>query len=221
MYNIGCNLKGRNILDFKELKQPSSATALDYLINRYTGGFAESVLNTENKEIEQPKKEKVVKKEKTYTSKQAKSMTAKDLYKQLNKLDESTDARGLALSYIAGGNKISPESLFNDVLTRRDSRLTPTKGQTKQEISSRDYIIKGGSSVKEASHSLWGGLADNIQDSVTTQDVENALIEVISEHNTRFEAATVMLQEYTPSVDSSEFLDENPDDLNTNDFKCD
>lgn len=156
----------------------------------------------------------------TYTSKQAKSMTAKDLYKQINRLDEPTDARGQALAYLAGGGLISPESLFNDVLARRDSRLVPTKGQTKEEINSRDYIKKGGKTIKDISNSIWNGLEESIQDSVSTLDIENALIEAISENNTRFEAANVFLNEYTPIVDSSEYLDENPDDFKTDDFKC-
>lgn len=218
-------LKGVDILYYKELKQPSHATALDYLINKYDWSKENVIKEATIKEkVEKVKKEKVAKqskKEKTYTSKQAKAMTAKSLYAQVNKLDEPVDARGLALSYIAGGGKISPESLYNDVITRRDSRLVPTKSQTQQEVSSRDYIIRGGKTVKEVSHSLWGGLADDIQDAITTQDVENALIEVISENNTRYEAATAMLQEYTPSEDSSEFLDQNPEDFKTDDFKCD
>ena len=148
--------------------------------------------------------------ERTYTVGQLASMDAKALYKQLNKIDSPTDARGLALEYIANGGTISPESLYNEVLATRDVRLVPTKQKTKEEVNNRDYVKKDGPSIKEVANSIWDNLSEDIQARVDDQDIRNELIEVIGTYNKRLEAAKEYIASY--SVE-----DEN---LTTEDFKC-
>jgi hypothetical protein len=148
--------------------------------------------------------------ERTYTVGQLASMDAKALYKQLNKIDSPSDARGLALEYIANGGTISPESLYNEVLATRDTRLVPTKQKTKEEVNNRDYVKKNGPSIKEVANSIWDNLSEDIQARVDDQDVRNELIEVIGTYNKRLEVAKEYIASYS-------IEDEN---LTTEDFKC-
>jgi hypothetical protein len=135
--------------------------------------------------------------EKTYTNKQAASMTAKEIYKQVDELDNPTDARSLALSYFAGGNKISPETLYNEVITRRDSRLVPTGAETKKEISARDYVEKNAKSIKEIAHSIWDNLSEELQSIISIQDIRDELIDVVQSFNKRVDIAKEYLDKYS------------------------
>ncbi len=148
--------------------------------------------------------------ERTYTPGQLANLSAKALYKQLKQIDPPSDARGLALEYIANGGTISPESLYNEVFATRDARLVPTKQKVKEEANNRDYVKKGGPSIKEVANSIWDNLSEEIQTRVDDQDVRNELIEVIGVYNKRLEVAKVYITSYSTE-------DEN---LTTEDFKC-
>lgn len=135
--------------------------------------------------------------EKTYTSRQIASMNAKEIYKKFNELDEPTDAAGLALAYIAGGGKISPETLYNEVIARRDPRLVPSGAQTKKEISGRDYVEKNGDSIKKIAHTIWDNLSEELQSFMDTQDITNELINVVQSFNKRVDAAEEYINKYS------------------------
>ena len=143
--------------------------------------------------------------EKTYTARQLASMDAKALYKQLKQIDPPSNARGLALEYIANGGTISPESLYNEVLATRDVRLVPTKQRTKEEANNRDYVKKGGPSIKEVAHSIWENLIEDIQSKVDDQDVRNELIEVVGVYNKRLEVAKEYIASYSTEDDKLNF----------------
>ena len=132
-------------------------------------------------------------------------MDAKALYKQLKQIDSPTDARGLALEYIANGGTISPESLYNEVLATRDVRLVPTKQRTKEEANNRDYVKKGGPSIKEVAHFIWENLIEDIQSKVDDQDVRNELIEVVGVYNKRLEVAKEYIASYSTEDDKLNF----------------
>jgi len=143
--------------------------------------------------------------ERTYTPKQLASMDAKALYKQLKQIDSPTDARGLALEYIANGGTISPETLYNEVLATRDVRLVPTKQKVKEEANNRDYVKKGGPSIKEVAHFIWENLTEEIQTRVDDQDVRNELIEVVGVYNKRLEVAKEYIASYSIEDDKLNF----------------
>jgi hypothetical protein len=143
--------------------------------------------------------------EKTYTPGQLASMDAKALYKQLKQIDPPSDARGLALEYIANGGTISPETLYNEVLATRDVRLVPTKQKVKEEANNRDYVKKGGPSIKEVAHFIWENLTEEIQTRVDDQDVRNELIEVVGVYNKRLEVAKEYITSYSTEDDKLNF----------------
>ena len=143
--------------------------------------------------------------ERTYTARQLASMDAKALYKQLKQIDPPSNARGLALEYIANGGTISPESLYNEVLATRDVRLVPTKQRTKEEANNRDYVKKGGPSIKEVAHFIWENLNEEIQTKVDDQDVRNELIEVVGVYNKRLEVAKEYIASYSTEDDKLNF----------------
>lgn len=135
--------------------------------------------------------------ERTYTIGQLARIDAKSTYKQLSNIDTPSDARGLALEYIANGGTISPESLYNEVLAARDSRLVPNKQKTAEEVNNRDYVKKGASSIKEIAHSIWDNLSEDMQARIDDQDIRNELIEVVGVYNKRLEAAKQYITSYS------------------------
>lgn len=124
------------------------------------------------------------------------SMDAKQLYKEIGKLESPTDARGLAHEYFAGGGKISPETLYNEVITKRDARLVPDKKSTQAEIKDRDYIQKGAKSIQEVAHNIWDNLPEHLQDKITTEDIRGELIDVVQANNKRLDIAKKYAESY-------------------------
>jgi len=123
------------------------------------------------------------------TSRQINSQDAKELYKEAAKVEQPQNARGLAMEYIIGGGKLSPETLYNEVLTKRDERLTPTKQKTAEEVKSRDYIKKGAKSIKEVAHNIWDDLTEDMQNRISEQDIRDELISIVKDFNKRLDIA--------------------------------
>ena len=155
--------------------------------------------------------------EKSFTQNALKRSDAKTVHAEFrNVVDEvpPTDARSLALSYLAGEGKIHPDSI-NDVVgtTKRASLNTGAKEAKSSEVSARDYAAspkeiveaerKGKDlSVKGIAHSLWEGLPEDLQNKITDHDIRNELENAISSHNTRLEAAKEYINSY--SADAAE-----------------
>jgi hypothetical protein len=135
--------------------------------------------------------------ERTYKVGQLASMNAKALYKKVSNIDPPADARGLALEYFANGGTISPETLYNEVLGNNNNALVPTKQKTKEEINNRDYVKKGGPTIKEIAQSIWNDLIEDIQARVDDQDIRNELIDVVNSYNKRLEIAKVYFEGYS------------------------
>jgi hypothetical protein len=131
---------------------------------------------------------------------QTSDMTPQAIYKLVNRMDDATDATGLALRYIAGGGKIGEESLYKEVTAKRDSRLVPGK-QTKQESTLRDFVTKDGPSISEVAHSIWEGLDETLQSKIDDQDIRNELNDVISSTIKRLEAAKTYVDRYATPDD--------------------
>jgi hypothetical protein len=122
------------------------------------------------------------------------------VYNIANATDTPTDAYGIALQYIAGGGKVSEESLYKEVITRRDERLTPKK-QTKEESRSRDYVTKDAESIEDVAQSIWDNLTEEVQSRVEDDSIRNALNDVVGSFNTRFEAAKNFVSRYSTQDD--------------------
>jgi hypothetical protein len=126
-------------------------------------------------------------------------MDYRQLYKEVKRMDNPTDARGLALAYFASGGKISAETLFKEVITKRDERFVSLK-RGKDEADSRDYVTKTGSSIKEVAHSIWDNLSEDIQSRVDDQDIKNELIDVVSSYINRQSIAKEFLRAYSEAT---------------------
>jgi hypothetical protein len=122
------------------------------------------------------------------------------VYKITNATDTPIDAYGIALQYIAGGGKVSEESLYKEVVTRRDERLTPKK-QTKEESRSRDYVTKDAESIEDVAQSIWDNLTEEVQSRVEDDSIRNALNDVVGSFNTRLEAAKEFVSSYSTQDD--------------------
>ena len=110
------------------------------------------------------------------------------------------DAYGIALQYIGSGGKIDEDSLYKEVITRRDKRLTPKK-QTKEESRNRDYVSKNVKSIGKVAEDIWESLDEDIQDKLSDQDIKNAIIDVVGSFNTRLEAAREFVSKYSTQDD--------------------
>jgi hypothetical protein len=122
------------------------------------------------------------------------------VYNIANATDTPMDAYGIALQYIAGGGKVSEESLYKEVITRRDERLTPKK-QTKEESRSRDYVTKDAESIEDVAQSIWDNLTEEVQSRVEDDSIRNALNDVVGSFNTRLEAAKEFVSKYSTQDD--------------------
>ena len=129
-----------------------------------------------------------------------KEMTYQTVYKIVDVTDVPMDAYGIALQYIGSGGKIDEDSLYKEVITRRDERLTPKK-QTKEESRNRDYVSKNVKSIGRVAEDIWESLDEDIQDKLSDQDIKNALLDVVGSFNTRLEAAKEFVSKYSTQDD--------------------
>lgn len=137
--------------------------------------------------------------EKIFTLNSLKRSDAKKVYKEVSNLDEPIDAHGIALKYFADGGKISEEGINEISGTVKGVRLNTGERETKSsEVKVRDYAEKNGQSIKQIAHNLWDNLPEEIQKSVSDQDIINELMSVINSHNTRLDAATEYIEKYSP-----------------------
>ena len=142
---------------------------------------------------------------KEYTEKGLKINEAKKVYASVKEIDDPTDARGLALQYIAGGGKIGEKTLFKEVQARRDERFAK---QSKAEKTARDYVEKDGKTIEQISHSIWDNLPDYLQESISAQDVRNELIDVVGSYNKRIDAAKEFVDKYHPEKVAARFTED-------------
>jgi len=129
-----------------------------------------------------------------------KEMTYQTVYKIVDITDTPVDAYGIALQYIANGGKVNEESLYKEVITRRDKRLTPKK-QTKEESRNRDYVTKDAESIEDIAQSIWDDLTEDVQSRVEDNSIRNALNDVVGSFNTRLEAAREFVSKYSTQDD--------------------
>ena len=111
---------------------------------------------------------------------------------------EASDARSAALKYLTGA-KLSWDAIDEVVGKVKRAKLNTGERELKsEEARVRDYVAKKGEgqSLDEASHSIWENLSEEMQGKMTTQDIKNALMNVISEHPSKVEAAKSLIEGY-------------------------
>ena len=126
-----------------------------------------------------------------------KAGVTRNIIKEANKIEPS-DARSVALKYLAGGT-LSWEAI--DEVAGRVKRAALNTGAREfksEEARSRDYVAKKGEgeSLDEAADSIWNDLSQEIQDKMDTQDVKNALMMAVSEYNSKAEMAQALIDGY-------------------------
>lgn len=127
----------------------------------------------------------------------SKSSDAKKIYREVNKIDEPTNAKSAALQYIAGGGKIHPDSV-NEITGTSESQKLNTSSVDKKsaEVKDRDYVDKNAPKIDDVTHKIWDNLPEHLQDKMSTQDIKNELQDVVKTHNKRLSAANEYVDKY-------------------------
>jgi len=135
-------------------------------------------------------------KEKSMSMNAINSSDAKKVYREVNKMDTGTSAEKIALQYIAGGGKVGGNAI-NEVAgsVKKASLNIGRREKNTAEVNARDYYKPNGETLDEIAHKLW---EDGAIEGVTTMDIKNALMDVISSYNTRLDAAKAYLGKYSP-----------------------
>jgi len=111
---------------------------------------------------------------------------------------EANDARSAALKYLTGA-KLSWDAI--DEIAGNVKRATLNTGARElksREARARDYVAKKGEgqSLDEAAHSIWDNLSEEMQGKMDTQDIKDALMNAVSEHTSKAEAAKALIEGY-------------------------
>ena len=155
----------------------------------------------EEVKAELPKQEEIKGKPKRKASEIAviNRVDAKKIYKEVSTIDEPVDAIGATKHWLAMGNKVNTESFAEDV-----SGFIRSKGAAKTSIpidakmSEFTSSDKKAPSINKAAHDIWESLPEHIQESVTDQDVKNALIDHLQSYSKRVDIAKDFIKEYSP-----------------------
>ena len=111
---------------------------------------------------------------------------------------EANDARSATLKYLTGA-KLSWDAI--DEISGNVKRATLNTGARElksREARARDYVAKKGEgqSLDEAAHSIWENLSEEMQGKMDTQDIKDALMNAVSEHTSKAEAAKALIEGY-------------------------
>lgn len=130
---------------------------------------------------------------------------AKKIYKKVNETDIPNDAEGIALSYLAGGGKVS-EAAINEVAGRvKRARLNTGERELKtEEAKARDYYQKEGKSLDDIAHELWEASNQEVPES----EIKDALMDAIGSYNTRLEAGRAFLERYNPEYAEEQYYNQ-------------
>ena len=123
---------------------------------------------------------------------------AKKLYQEVRRMDEPTDARGLALKYLADGGKVNTASLANEVSTNKTRAKLNTGERTKMsaEATSKDFLHPTAKTIKEIAHQIWDNLPENLQERISDQQIRDELIDAVNSNNNRLDAASKFVDSY-------------------------
>ena len=111
---------------------------------------------------------------------------------------EANDARSAALKYLTGA-KLSWDAIDEIVgNVKRATLNTGARELKSREARARDYVAKKGEgqSLDEAAHSIWDNLSEEMQGKMDTQDIKDALMNAVSEHTSKAEAAKALIEGY-------------------------
>lgn len=126
---------------------------------------------------------------------------AKKTYEEVRQVDTPLSAYGFALQYFANGGKVLQSEISDQVITnnkRRGQLNTGARELKTKEEKSRDYLDKNGKTISAIANSIWDNqVPENMQDSISTQEIENEIIAVMGGFNTRLEIAKEFIKSYS------------------------
>jgi hypoxanthine phosphoribosyltransferase len=128
-----------------------------------------------------------------------KAAITRNVIKEASKIEPS-DARSAALKYLAGAN-LSREAIDEVAGNVKRARLNTGERELKsEEARLRDYVAKKGEGddLDEAVHTIWEslhGVSEELS-GIDDREIKNALMQAISEHPTKAEAAQALIDGY-------------------------
>ena len=126
-----------------------------------------------------------------------KAAITRKVIEEANKIEPS-DARSVALKYLTGG-KLSWDAIDEVAGRVKSAKLNTGEREFKsEEARSRDYVAKQGEGedLEGLAHNIWDNLSEEMQSKMDTQKVKDALMRVISEYNSKAEAAQALIDGY-------------------------
>lgn len=127
--------------------------------------------------------------EKAYSTKYIDRLDEKQLLKQIDKMDEPMDARGLAMkALVYGRRKVSQESFGDEVAKGRERLANP-------------FVDKGGKgkgvSIERMAEDIWFDLPEELQAQMEPQDIRNELLDIIGTYTSTKKLAEDYVKRYT------------------------
>ena len=127
--------------------------------------------------------------EKAYSVKYLERLDEKQLLKQIDKMDEPMDARGLAMkALVYGRRKVSQESFGDEVAKGRERLANP-------------FVDKGGKgkgvSIERMAEDIWFDLPEELQAQMEPQDIRNELLDIIGTYTSTKKLAEDYVKRYT------------------------
>ncbi len=132
---------------------------------------------------------------------------AKKTYEHMRSMDDPLDAYGMAKRWLANGNKVSVESFSDEVSGRIRSKGEAKIKTTKDATSSEFTDSKSKKTIDKAAHEIWDDLREDQQESITDQDIRNALIDLMQSYSKRLDLAKDYILEYDPEEAAKKFYE--------------
>ena len=141
--------------------------------------------------------------EKTYSSSYIKKLQEKELLQKIDKMDEPTDARGIAMRVLSyAKRKISQESFGREV----------ARGKERFGSAFVDKTGKG-VSVERMAEDAWFELPEYLQNTMEPQDIRNEILDLVSTFKNPREVAESYLERYSPKEYEPRMIEEDFIDL--------
>lgn len=160
---------------------------------KYDAELAKLETEKTSEKIEEP-----VKEEKAYSGSYIKKLQEKELLSKIDKMDEPSDARGIAMRILSySKRKISQESFGKEV------------ARGKERFGSA-FVDKGGKgvSVERMAEDAWFELPEYLQATIEPQDIRNEILDLVGSFKNQKEIAEAYIDRYSPVDYESRMIDE-------------
>lgn len=164
---------------------------------KYDAELAKLETEKPSEKIEEPVEEKA------YSGSYIKKLQEKELMQKIDRMDEPTDARGIAMKILSyGKRKISQKSFGKEVARGRERFASA-------------FVDKSGKgvSVERMAEDAWFELPEYLQDTMEPQDIRNEILDLVSTFKNPREVAEAYLERYSPKEYEARMIEEDFIDL--------